>query len=112
MKLRWDDDLWKWFKKWSHQFDWDSGNLLKNMKHGISWDNIERIFDLEVYLAGEIVYNGSERRWLVFGEFEQGQWALIVTTRSDQLRIISCRKQSSAEKAVYENYKEESKNKI
>lgn len=112
MELKWDEDLWKWFKKWSGQFDWDSGNILKNIKHGISWKSIERIFDLGVYLAGEIVYNGTERRFLVFGELEQDQWALVVTVRNNKLRVISCRKQRSLEKVEYASYKKEDKNKI
>ena len=81
MKLTFDTEFNEWLSGWNKEFDWDDGNKHKNEKHEISASAIERIFQSRVYVAGKILETGEEARWLLLGEVENKDWALIVTRR-------------------------------
>src|SRR5579863_2182224 len=78
----------------SENFDWDKGNLYKNMKHGISSDEIESVFCQAQYtFVGAIIEpTHDEWRGLVLGQTSHGKRvALIFTKRGEKIRPISCR---------------------
>ncbi len=110
MKLKFDPEIIEWFENWSREFEWDEGNLQKNEKHGITSSKIENIFNWHIYIAGKIEEVGTERRWLLLGELKGKGWALVVTTREEKLRIISCRRQRKKEAEAYESFKKEIQN--
>lgn len=86
-------------------FDWDEGNILKNLKHEISSDDIESIFRQQsYYFAGEIVEPlHDEWRGLILGRTDNGQLVtLIFTRRGEKLRPISCRPMRPNERRLYE----------
>ena len=107
MKLQFDSEMLEWLSEWSGEFDWDEGNEWKNQKHGISSSQIETIFDVPVYLAGRIVENREEPRWLLLGEAESKGWSIVITTRGEKLRVVSCRRQRKKEAQFYESFKKE-----
>lgn len=107
MQLQFDPEILKWFSSWAGEFDWDEGNTGKNEKHGITRLQIESVFGSPIYVAGKITESLEEPRWLVLGESENKGWALIVTTRDRQLRVISCRRQRKKEAQFYESFKKE-----
>src|SRR3989338_1200457 len=107
MKLRFDPVFFEWFSCWPGEFEWDGGNLHKNEKHGILASEIEMIFDSPVYVAGRIAEADDEGRWLLLGETGAKGWALVVTTRGERLRVISCRRQREKEAESYEEFKKE-----
>lgn len=109
MKLLFDPWILKWFSTWSGEFEWDQGNLHKNKKHGITSSQIEKIFDLPIYVAGKILEREEKPRWLLLGETSGKGWALIVTVRGVKLRVISCRRQRRKEARFYESFKKEIK---
>lgn len=95
----------EWYSRWTREFDWDDGNVHKNEKHRIDVFEIEEIFETSVYIAGRILEGETEPRWLLLGETGSKGWSLIVTTRGQKLRVISCRRQRKEEAKFYESLK-------
>src|SRR6266550_3687236 len=87
-----------------HEFDWDSGNLTKNRKHGVEPRDVEALIGGDFYFAGRIVEPvHSEPRWLALGEDATGRrLSLVFTRRGTRLRAISCRAMRRKEEALYE----------
>lgn len=89
----------------SDNFDWDKGNVAKNVKHGVRSEEIESIFYQEKFIfAGKIVEPvHAEWRGLILGRSDAGRTlALIFTRRGDKLRPISCRPMRTGERRLYE----------
>jgi uncharacterized DUF497 family protein len=92
-----------------HEFEWDSGNLTQNRKHGVEPGDIRALVSGDFYFAGRIVEPvHAERRWLALGEDGAGRrLALIFTRRGNRLRPISCRAMRPKERALYEEARNE-----
>jgi hypothetical protein len=58
------------------EFEWDSGNLTKNRKHGVEPEDIRALVGGDFYFAGRIVEPvHTEWRWLALGEMApDGGW--------------------------------------
>jgi uncharacterized DUF497 family protein len=107
MRLTDDPDAAEWLGGLggqSEDFDWDSGNLHKNRKHGVQPENVEALLVRPALLAGRIVEpSHDEPRWLLLGQDETGRrLALIFTRRGDRLRPISCRPMRKKERQFYD----------
>ena len=92
------------FEPLGHNFDWDEGNEKKNLKHGVSDDDIESIFKGFFFFAGQIT-EPKHREWrgLILGRDLNGRClALIFTARENKLHRISCRSMRSEERRKYE----------
>ena len=77
-------------------FDWDSGNLAKCQKHGMSLVEIEQIFANIVQLAADEAHSHSEPRQLAVGRTLADRHAFVVFTirQTDQgafIRPLSAR---------------------
>ena len=113
MKIIQDPITERWllnFNPVSEHFDWDSGNSTKNLKHGITKEQIESIFKRIYGFSGRIIEpEHQEWRGLILGQSYTGKlFALIFTIRGEKLRPISCRPMRSLEvKKYYENKKTE-----
>ena len=86
-------------------FDWDAGNERKNLKHGVTADEIESIFaQAEYVFAGRIIEpTRDEWRGLILGPTSASRaLALIFTRRGEKLRPISCRPMRIEERRSYE----------
>lgn len=87
-----------------HEFDWDTGNLTKNRKHGVEPADIQALIGSDFYFAGCIVEPvHAEQRWLALGEDATGRrLSLVFTRRGERPRPISCRAMRPKERALYE----------
>ena len=86
-------------------FDWDDGNRHKNLKHGLSSEEVESLFRQDQYVfAGRIIEPAhKESRGLILGQADSGRaLALIFTRRGEKLRPISCRPMREGERRHYE----------
>ena len=69
-------------------FDWDSGNLPKCLRHGVSLAEIEALFAVHVVRDTLVI---GERRVLCFGK-GAGRWIFCVFTwRDSRIRPVSVR---------------------
>jgi hypothetical protein len=107
MKLAPDPAAERWLMELrgvSEEFEWDSGNLTKNRKHGVEPGDIQEFIGADFYFAGRIAEpTHEEPRWLALGEDAAGrQLALVFTRRDDRLRPISCRPMRREERVLYE----------
>jgi uncharacterized DUF497 family protein len=111
-----DESTASWLEDFSpdpDHFDWDKGNIDKNLKHGISSGEIESLFSgLDYVFFGQIVEPiHSEWRGLIVGETATGKYvSLVFTRRGDRLRPISYRATRLSERRRYEKEKNKEKN--
>src|SRR3989344_762609 len=106
MKLIDDPVAEKWLQSFDPEpdgFDWDKGNRSKNLKHGVTQEEIESIFENEHGFAGRISEPAhAEWRGLILGQSNTGKLlALIFTRREDRIRPISCRPMRKLEAKKY-----------
>ncbi|MBK8871265.1 MAG: BrnT family toxin [Elusimicrobia bacterium] len=109
MRLKTDESAAQWLHDFvadPENFDWDEGNIRKNLKHGYSAEQIESLFlQTEYIFAGKIIEPAhDEWRGLVLGLTEGSRMtALILTRRGEKIRPISCRPMRKDERRFYEN---------
>ena len=71
-------------------------------KHGIDFDEAQRLWDDELHL--EIpAKNLDEPRFLVIGKIAGKHWSAVITYRGENIRIISVRRSRDEEIEFYEN---------
>ena len=70
-------------------------------KHGIDFVQAQQLWQdsARVEIPARTV---DEPRWLVIGLIDGKHWSAIVTTRQDNIRIISVRRSRAEEVAIYE----------
>jgi uncharacterized DUF497 family protein len=88
-------------------FDWDSGNLQKCQKHGVSAAVIESLFDRPVAILPDETHSRTERRLRAIGKTAEGRAIFVVFTlrrRGDDtlVRPISARYMHKKEVRSYE----------
>ncbi|MCX6894266.1 MAG: BrnT family toxin [Verrucomicrobia bacterium] len=84
-------------------FDWDSGNVTKNSKHGVEPEEAEEVFLNEPLLvSADVEHSAAEPRWHALGRAGQRWLAVVFTVRGKLIRVISARPMSRKEKAEYE----------
>ena len=85
------------------EYEWDERKRLRNLaKHGIDFAEVVQ-FDWEKavrFVDDRKPY--GEPRWLALGNIGNRVHALIYTTRSARVRVISLRKANNKETARYE----------
>ena len=91
-------------------FEWDANKAQRNLeKHRIGFDEARTVFSdpsLVTYL--DELHSDSEERFVSIGLSERNRVLLVVHTEREELkekivvRIISCRKATSAERKIYE----------
>lgn len=98
-------------------FDWDSGNIKKCQKHGVSIKEIEGLFSSpEIKTAPDIKHSDAEERFLAVGMSIKNRYILVAFTfRKNQtgemlIRPISSRYMHNKEISQYEkNFTENDK---
>ena len=86
-------------------FQWDKGNLDKNLvKHNVAnWECEQIFFNAPLLVLEDPSHSRAERRWAAFGRTDAGRLlACIVTKRGDLLRVISARDMNKKEREFYE----------
>jgi uncharacterized DUF497 family protein len=84
-------------------FDWDEGNRTKCQKHGVSTEEIEELFQTQLYVAPDIKHSQDEERFLAVGRLPSRRPMFVVfTIRNKLIRSISARYMHEKEAKQYE----------
>jgi uncharacterized protein len=87
-------------------FEWDSGNSMKNEKHSVSDPEAEQVFFNQPLLVLEDSgHSASEARWHALGRTNEHRLLQVTfTMRADgsRVRVISARPMHRKEKRIYE----------
>ena len=102
-----DKEVERWLRNFEpadEGFDWDDGNKYKNLKHGVSWEDVQSLFFEDIVFEGRITEpKHLEPRYLILGcDWGDRFLALIFTLRDGCLRPISCRLMRKKERERYE----------
>jgi uncharacterized DUF497 family protein len=87
------------------EFEWDEKKEVSNLKkHSVSFDEGATIFsDPMIATIPDPDHSKEEERYISIGISVQGRLLVVVHTERDEgIRLISCRKATSAERKSYE----------
>jgi hypothetical protein len=85
--------------------EWDDKKAKANQeKHGISFEEARTVFDDPLYVDfHDPDHSYDEHRYIIIGQSEQGRLLLVsYTERGDDIRLISSREVTPAERKDYE----------
>jgi uncharacterized DUF497 family protein len=83
-------------------FEWDAGNADKNWRNHQVRQAEQVLLNRPVVFAAELTHSRSEARFFTLGRADSGRHlAIVFTTRSKRVRVISARPMSRAERRVY-----------
>jgi uncharacterized DUF497 family protein len=85
-------------------FEWDAGKSDKNWRnHQVRQAETEQVLlNRPVVFAADLTHSRSEARFFTLGRTDSGRHlAIVFTTRSKRVRVISARPMSRAERRVY-----------
>jgi uncharacterized DUF497 family protein len=88
-------------------FEWDSGNLDKNLKkHNVSCQEAEEVFvNQPLLIIEDNKHSKDEKRFYALGRNNGNRYLFLsITIRNQKVRIISIRDMSKKEKKEYEKY--------
>jgi uncharacterized DUF497 family protein len=86
-------------------FEWDENKAKANFKkHNVSFEEGKTIFnDPLLFTFPDPEHSEYEQRYINIGLSSKGRVLILIhTERGENIRIISCRKATSAERRVYE----------
>ena len=88
-------------------FDWDSGNLAKCQKHGVSIDEIQTLFQSDPYVGRDERHSEQEDRYVAVGRSKTGRAILVIYTLrirdgAERIRPVSARYMHHKEMRWYE----------
>ncbi len=86
-------------------FDWDKGNLIKNLeKHNVShWECEQIFFNDPLLLYEDYKHSTTEKRLYVLGKTDFNRRLFIAfTIRKNLIRVISARDMNKHERRIYE----------
>jgi len=83
-------------------FEYDLAKSQANkLKHGIDFEEAQRLWNDESALEGKTPYS-SEERYYRIGQIGRTVWTAIFTYREGRVRLISVRRARVSEKSTYE----------
>jgi uncharacterized DUF497 family protein len=86
------------------EFEWDEAKALVNYdKHGVAFEEAAEVFFDPFYISGDASRNVEERQFIVGYSMSQRLLLTVYTERTDNLRIISARPATRAERKLYED---------
>jgi uncharacterized DUF497 family protein len=84
------------------EFEWDNNKNIRNLeKHGLDFQDAERIFWGEIITFKDERYNYGEDRFITLGTLLNRVVIIVHTYRNFTIRIISMRKANEREKNIY-----------
>jgi len=86
-------------------FQWDQGNLDKNLvKHKVeNWECEQIFFNAPLLVLEDPSHSRAEKRWAAFGQTDADRLLVVIfTKRGDLLRVISARDMNKKEREFYE----------
>ena len=88
-----------------HGFEWNHGNLDKNLKHDVRNSECEQVFFNEpLVILDDPTHSIVENRYAAFGKTDDGRLLTVVfTMRGSNIRVISARDMNKKERQFYEN---------
>ena len=89
------------------KFDWDIDKARSNKsKHGVTFESVEPMFT-DPLIFDDLSHSESEPRYVALGFDSRGRLLAVAFVRPDRetIRIISARKATKKETAVYANAK-------
>ncbi|MDO8576807.1 MAG: BrnT family toxin [Candidatus Daviesbacteria bacterium] len=86
------------------EFEWDKGNIGKNLKHNVEDNEAEEVFlDKRRFVFKDHLHSGNEERFRILGKTKKGRLLFIVFTKRDRkVRLISARDVNKKEVYLYE----------
>jgi len=93
------------------KFDWDEGNISKNLiKHSVTVQEAEEVFSNELLtLLDDNMHSVGETRFHAFGKTKSGRKLFAAfTIRNNKVRIISIRDMKRKERLNYEKLETDS----
>jgi len=86
------------------EFNWNKGNIQKNMKHNVNDKETEEVFfDKKRYIFKDKLYSNNEERFRIIGKTKRQRLLFIVfTIRGNKIRIVSARDINKKEVYLYE----------
>ncbi|OGV63031.1 MAG: hypothetical protein A2283_14915 [Lentisphaerae bacterium RIFOXYA12_FULL_48_11] len=88
-----------------HGFEWDNGNLDKNLKHSVRNSECEQVFFNEpLVILDDPKHSIVVDRYAAFGKTDDERLLTVVfTMRGTKVRVISARYMNKKERQFYEN---------
>lgn len=86
-------------------FEWDSRKANTNLaKHGVTFDEASTVFqDALAITIGDPLHSEDEERFVLIGHSHRSRLLVVIhTERGNQIRIISARPATAAERNTYE----------
>ncbi len=86
------------------EFEWDKGNIGKNIKHKVEDKESEEIFfDKKRFIFRDKIHSRNEERFRIIGKTKRKRLLFVVfTIRRRKVRIISARDINKKEVKLYE----------
>ena len=86
-------------------FEWDGGNLDKNLKHAVwNWECEQVFFNEPLVVLDDPKHSKAEDRCAAFGRTDAGRLLVVIyTMRQQRVRVISARDMSRKERDFYGN---------
>ena len=87
------------------EFEWDEKKAANNLAdHGVSFEEAKTVFDDPLYVDFyDPDHSFGEHRFIIMGESRQGRLLMVsYTERGDNIRLISVRELTPAERRQYE----------
>lgn len=86
------------------EFEWDKGNIDKNLKHEVeNKESEEPFFDKNKVIYNDLLHSGKEDRFIILGKTKKNRLLYTVFTyRNRKIRIISSRSMDQKEVKFYE----------
>jgi uncharacterized DUF497 family protein len=82
--------------------EWDQNkNIINIKKHGIDFDDDDKIFENPILTKIDDRIEYKEKRWIGIGRLEKVTVVLIFTKRGKNIIIISIRKANKIERRIY-----------
>lgn len=87
-----------------YEFQWDKGNKDKNLKHEVTSEEAEEVFQAEKkFIFKDELHSKKEERLRILGKTKVGRLLFIVfTLRRGKVRVISARDVNKKEVLLYE----------
>ena len=85
------------------EFDWDEGNIGKNLKHDVDDKEVEEVFtNKPILVSKDKKHSEKEKRFKALGQTDNGRLLFTsFTIRNGKVRIISARDMNKIEESVY-----------
>ncbi len=86
------------------EFEWDKGNIGKNLKHNVEDNETEEVFlDEDKVVYKDKLHSLTEERFIVLGKTKKDRLLYIAfTKRKNKVRVISARDINKKEVELYE----------